>query len=335
MSDTGPEAEVRELIRGYFKSRCIHAAVQLGVPDILADTALSSAEVATRADADRDGMDRLLRALSSIGIVAQSPDHLFSLTPRGALLRSESGSSLRSEALHLLHDASWATWGRLTDSIKTGQAAFPTVFGTSAWAYREANEEAGRRFADMASRLSAHSAPLLACALDLSRAKCVVDLGGGEGHLLIALLKRWPGLRGLLVEQRSVQQAASRAFSDAGVSDRCAWVEGDLLNEVPRDGDVYLLKSVLHDWDDGNAARILRNCRQAMSPGAELIVIEALRRRDDDAAQAFMDLHMLVTHGGRERRPEELESLMTTAGFRLIGTEKAGSHLHIARGSPA
>ncbi len=328
-------AELKRKIWGYRASQCVRAAALLGLPDHLAAGPLTAQELASRAGADAEALARLLRALVGLRLLRRRRDGRFALTPLGEPLRAGAPDSLRDDALHALGPTSWLPWGELVESVRSGAASFPRLYGESAWEHRARNAESRALFDAMArARSRAETAAILA-RLALPRRGLVVDLGGGRGELLAAILARRPELTGALFELPEVLAGATALLRDAGVASRCRLVAGDLFAEVPAGGDLYLLKAVLHNWDDAAALRILRNCRKAMSPRARLVIVESLAdvTRGEDAE--LQDLHMLVMHGGRERVAAEIEALLREAGLRCTGIRKTAESCCLIESVPA
>jgi len=208
----------------------------------------------------------------------------------------------------------WQPWGRLLECLKTGESAFEKVYGMSRYDYLRLHPDEGSCF-DRAMATYQRRVRLSG-AYDFSGCRTVVDLGGGLGDVLADVLTTHPHVTGVLVEHEAVLEEARANLLGLGVDDRCRYLAGDILDAVPPGGDVYILKSVLHNWSDEQALRGLRNCRAAMSESARLLVVEPSRgdanKRQD---RAFMDLHMLVMHGGRERSETEMGELLTSAGL--------------------
>jgi hypothetical protein len=229
----------------------------------------------------------------------------------------------------------WTSWGHLLHGVRTGEPAFPKVYGTTVWEYRAARPEEGAVFNAAMTDLAAGVAETVAQSYDFSGIEVLVDVGGGEGALLAAILAANPNLRGVPFDQPHVV-AAARALSERpDVADRCELVGGSFFEGVPEGADAYLLKSVIHDWDDGEAIEILRKCRAAMGGAGKLLVVEPIIRPGNDPNPAkFMDLNMLVMLGGRERTADDFERLYAEAGFRLTGVFPTRSHFSVIEGAP-
>lgn len=334
MTTTGTGEKVREILRGFMASQCLAVATELGVADGLAGGPRTAEELAAATGVHPDALRRLLRALVSLGLLREDVSGRVLLGPSGELLRCDVAGSLREEILQVLHHTSWASWGALGESVRTGRPAFPALYGTDAWSWRARHPEAGATFDAMAERNSRRAAASLGEHLDLAGVRCLVDVGGGTGGLLAELLVRRPELRGILLDRPGVVAAAPALLAAAGVAERCRVEGGDFLSAVPPGGDLYLLRGVLHDWDDAAATTILRNCRRAMSAAARLVLVESLLEQEPAAAVALLDLHMLVIHGGRERTGEEFRILLEASGFRLKSIRRTDDGATLVEGTP-
>jgi hypothetical protein len=323
------------LVNGYQVSQAIHVAVTLGIPDLLADGARTSDELAEEAGADVDSLYRLLRALAGVGVVHEDDDRRFSLTPVGERLRSDVPGSLYGWAAFVGRPYYWQAWSDLVNSVRTGENAFRHVHGQDVWSYRaERPEESAIFDGAMRARTGASNAALVE-AFDFSRFGTLVDVGGGNGALLADVLATQPSLQGVLLDQSHVVAGAGPVLEAAGVADRCRVESGDFFEAVPPGGDAYLLKWIVHDWEDEDAIKILRVVRAAMSDGAHLLVVERdLGPPNEDAASKFSDLNMLVGPGGRERTQDEYAALFESAGFRLVGATPTAGELVVFEGEP-
>lgn len=314
---------LRSMIDAYQISQAIVVVAVLGVYDALADGPRSAGAIAQEVGVHPGALARLLHAAAAVGLLTHEGGEIFALTPLGHRLRRDDPDSVRAWAVHAGHPSMWAAWGHLLESVRSGESAFPKAHGTDVWDYRARHADAGQAF-DEAMDASHDVAGAIVRGYHFGDAGCVVDVGGGYGSLLAAILVRHPALHGILLERPEVADRAGSALARAGVEGRCAVVPGDFFTGVPTGGGVYLLKGVLHDWDDDHARRILISCRRHMTPGSKLLVIERLVEDDADASARFMDLHMLVVHGGVERSSAGFARLLTSAGFalpRVIPTE--------------
>jgi hypothetical protein len=302
---------------GIGRTQVIGAIAELGVPDALGGARLTAAELAPRVNADADALHRLLRAAAVDGIVSVDRRGRFRLTRLGRTLRSDADATLRPFARYMALRSTREAWGDLTESIRTGRSAFERVHGTSVWDWFAEHPEEERLFAGAMRSVTELDAPPLAAAPFWPESGTVCDVAGGAGTLLAAILRENRGLRGVLVEAKGVLAEAERHLADRGVGERVALVEGDLFGEIEAEADVFLLKNVLHDWDDATCARILATVRGTMRPGNRLLVVELIQERNEPHPFASMsDLQMLTQCvQGRERSRDELAALLREAGF--------------------
>jgi precorrin-6B methylase 2 len=303
------------MLIGYRVSQCLYVATKLGIAEHLASGARSSAELAERTGAHGPTLLRLLRALACFEIVQEVEGDAFALTAAGELLCSDAAGSVRREVLYHAHAACWQPWGRLLDAVRTGEPSFERVFHTDAWDYRAEHPEVNELFNDAMEAHSAQQRDVILSHADLSDVRSVVDVGGGTGALVAALLAQNEHLRAILFDQAHVVSGAAAVLRAAGVEDRCELASGSFLESIPPGGDLYILKAVLHNWNDERARIILGNCRAAMGTGARLLVVEWLLQPAMASRGVLLDLHMLVILGGRERTAAEYESLLSSAGF--------------------
>ncbi|HVM12090.1 MAG TPA: methyltransferase, partial [Actinomycetota bacterium] len=253
-------AGTAELLNGYRTTSLIVAAVQLGLPEHLAQGPVSPEPLAERVDADADALVRLLRGLAALGLVEENDDG-HALTDAGAELLP--GRPLRDLAV-LVGEEYLPAWSRIADGVRTGRPAFPEVFGTGIWEHRERHPHLNDAFNRYLGRSEERAGEAIASVLDLDAARVIVDLGGGLGGVLAGLLRSDPRLEGILVDLPHVIEGASARLDAAGVLDRCRLVAGSFFERIPEGGDIYVLRYILHDWDDERAGAILRRCREAM-----------------------------------------------------------------------
>jgi hypothetical protein len=327
-----PEAQLLQLILGMFTSRALGVAAELGVADLLKDGPLGIEELSARTGASSDGLYRMLRALAAVGVFELQADRCVANTQLSALLRADIQRSLRADALWFSDVSGWTAWSRLDHSVRTGKPAFDEVFGTDCFTWLESQPASLAVFQQTMTGLSAVSGGALAAAYDFSSVRKLVDVGGGHGTLLTLLLERHPHLRAILLDRPEVIQSARQALKTSRHGGAVEPVAGDFLESVPAGADAYLLKHVIHDWDDEHCVRILSNCRRAMAPGGRVLIVESvLSERPASAITKLIDLEMLVmTRGGRERTEPEYAALLERAGLqlaRLIPTQSPVSVL--------
>ena len=324
-----PAATLGRLANGYRVSQAIHVAVTLGIPDLLRDGPVSTDVLAERSGAHAPTLYRLLRALAALGVFEERDDRMFASTPLGDALRSDADESLARWAAFMGRPYYWAAWGNLLHSVRTGENAFRHVHGVDVWGYRAAHSEEGEAFDRAMGDLTRSANRALLDAYDFGRYETLVDVGGGRGALLAGVLVRNAGVRGVLFDQPQVVESAWETFAQAGVSDRVQVVGGSFFEGVPAGGDAYLLKWIVHDWEDEEAIAILRACRSAVPDDGAVIVIERVLADEGRQAPeaAFSDLNMLVAPGGRERTEHEFAALLARADLRLASvTPTASGH---------
>jgi O-methyltransferase domain/Dimerisation domain len=330
MTEETPSSTLSRLLMGAQVSQAIHVAADIGIADLLSDGPRTSEQLAAETDAHADSLYRLLRALASVGVLREDEQQRFALTPVGELLRPDVPGSLHGWAAFVGRPYIRAAWSELEHSIRTGETAFRHVHGTDVWSYRAEHPEESEIFDRAMESLTGALNRALLDAYDFGRFETVVDVGGGNGALLAALLGHYPAMRGILFDQPHVVANAHSTFDAAGVVDRCKVVAGSFFEEVPAGGDAYAMKSILHDWDDPEAGAILRVCRSAMADAARLLLVERIVGAvNEDPRTKFSDLNMLVAPGGRERTIEEWRTLLEPAGFGLVGTTPTASGLAV------
>lgn len=298
---------------GIIAAQAMHAATKLGIADLLTSGPKSVAELAGDSGAHPSSLECLLRALSTVGVFAITPDGRFCNTPLSDVLRTDHPESQRASALFLPAAFLWRPLGELHETVRTGEPAFQLVFGQRFFDYLASHKEDAATFnAVMTEGIGWTSSALLA-AYDFSRFRSLVDVGGGEGALLRDILSATPGTRGVLFDLPQVVSSAS-ALLTGDVGARCRVVGGDFFNSVPECGDAYLLRGVIHDWPDQDAIKILRNTHRAMGLGGTLLLIENVI--DAHRPVGMIELLMLVI-GGRERTEANFRSLLAAAGFAI------------------
>ena len=322
-------ARLRDMIMGFRVTQLLHVAARLHLADRLAGAPQSAEQLATGIGANPHSLARIMRALTSIGILTET-DGSFALTALGHLLRSDVAGSLNGVAALYGEEWLWSVYGRMLHSVQTGEAAFAQVHGMSFYQFLDTHPEPAMRFQTAMSAFSRVEAAAIAEAYDFAGCSTVVDVGGGNGTLLAVLLTAYPSLDGVLFDQPAVVSDAERVFTDAGVSARARWVGGDFFSELPSDGGVYLLKSVLHNWTDADARRILECCQRAMAPGARLLLAERIVPADARPSEAkLFDINMLVVLGGQERTEVEYRRLLEASGFTVLRVVETKSPVSI------
>lgn len=318
-----------DLICGYWVSQLVFVAVRLKLADALADKPLTAAVIAGRVGANAAFLYRVLRALASVGVFAELPDRRFRLTPLAQTLRSDSAGSLRDFALHNIDDYMWQTWGALEHGVMTGANAFEHVYRKSPFQYLHERPEKERVFAAAMASISAGQNAAVAEAYPFGKLTRLVDVGGAHGHMLAEILRRHKKLTGVLFDQpQVVARAPDSGFITApDIRGRCTIEGGNFFRSVPEGADGYVMKFIIHDWDDEECVRILDICRNAMAKGGRILIVENVIPKGNAKDWAkLLDINMMVAPGGKERSREEFDALMARAGLRLtrVYPTKAG-----------
>ncbi|MEE1930894.1 methyltransferase [Streptomyces sp. TRM 70351] len=323
MREADAQARAIGLVHGYMLSQVLGVAARLGLPELLRDGPHTAEKLAGRTGTQPAALHRLLRALDSAGVAERVPGEGggYVLTEFGAALCPGGPAPAAALADLFTSDAVWRPWGRLLHSVRTGETAFEAEFGMPAFAYFAEHPQVYGLFNAAMAENARGAAPLVAEGYDFSRFRTVVDVGGGNGALLAALLAAHPAARGVLLDTADGVAGAPGVLGAAGVADRCRVVAGDFFAEVPSGGDAYVLKSVIHDWDDERSRTILAACRRAMEPGATLLLVEPVLPPEDGPpaplSTVLSDLNMLVMAGGRERTEADFAALLDASGFTL------------------
>ncbi len=315
-----PSLALRRLVNGYQVTQAIHVAAVLGIADLLADGPRSSDDLAAVTDSHPGALYRLLRALAGVGVFREAEDRHFALTDLGSCLRSDAPEPVGGWAAFVGEAYQWQAWSALEHSVRTGENAFRHVHGIDSWTYRARHPELSASFDRAMTSLSRQVATAVQDVFAFGRFQHIVDVGGGTGAFLAAILARYPTIDGVLFDQPHVVSGADPILEAAGVADRCQVVGGSFLEAVPTGGDAYILKAILHDWEDDPCLQILQTCRRAMAEGTALLVIEReLGQPNQDPDPKFSDLNMLVGPMGQERPPAAYAALFAKAGFRFVG----------------
>lgn len=312
-----PAEEMMGLVTGSWISQVIYVAAKLGLADRLAEGPKTAAELAFATQVDERSLYRLLRAAASIGIFRELDDSQFESTPLGDTLRDDSPHSVRATAI-MMGAEHYVAWGHLLDGIRTGRTPFELAYELPVFDFFDRHPEAAETFHRAMFELTSQTHVAVAKAYDFSSLKTVVDVGGGHGTLLAAILKAHPTVRGVLFDLPKVVRGASELLERKGVADRCEIAGGDFFESVPAGGDAYILSTVIHDWEDERSVAILRNIANVIPPDGKLLLVErVLAGANEQDFGKFADLNMLVMTGGQERTADEFERLLAMAGFRL------------------
>jgi hypothetical protein len=329
-----PPAVMFTFIMGRWVSRLIYVAAKLELADRLKHGPLTVEELATAAEVQAPALFRALRALASVGIFAETKDKRFKLTPLAVTLQKAVPGSMHAAAL-MLGEKYWEdAWAQLLHGIKTGEMPFLKAHGIPPFEYLEKHPEDLKIFGETMTSVSSTENPAIAAAYKFSGIRTLVDVGGGNGSLLATILKANPKLKGVLFDQPSVITRASqdRYVTVKGIFERCSLESGDFFAAVPKGGDAYIMKRTLHDWDDERCAKILANCRAAMSEKGKVLVVDAVITPGNDPDRGkLLDIQMLVI-GGHERTKQDFATVFKGAGLKLTRIVPTKSPLSIVEG---
>ena len=317
MSDHNPAARMAELIFGYMATQAISVAAKLGIADLVADAPRTAEELADKTGAHALSLVRLMQMLSSIGVFEEDAAGRFRNTALGETLRSDHPSSFRGTAIMNGTLLFWKPWADLHETIMSGQTAFDRVFGATFFDYLTAHADDAAIFNAGMTASSSQASSAFLTAYDFSRFERIVDIGGGHGLLLNAILLANPQSRGVLFDQPPVVAAATIVRSGP-VAQRCEIIGGDFFRTVPEGGDLYVMKQIIHDWNDEDALKILKSCRRAMTRKGKLLLLEqVLKPVNEPDLGKFFDVHMMVLVNGRERTESDFRALLRGADLSL------------------
>ncbi len=330
-----PAAQLMEMIFSPVPAQALSVAAKLGVADLLKDQAKSADELAQALGVMARPLYRLLRALASVGIFAEDASGRFSMTPLAEPLRSDALDSVRSFAIYFGADWHRRVYGELGYSVQTGQAAFEKIYGKPFFDYLAENPVPAQDFNNAMTSHSASDSAAVVNAYDFTGINKLVDIGGGHGALLTAILANNLQMNGVLFDAPYVVAGAGDIIAAHDVSGRCETVGGDFFTSVPAGGDAYIMRHIIHDWDDERALTILKNCHQAMTENGRLLVVEiVIPEGNAPSLGKFLDLAMLVLVNSFERTAAEYSALLAQAGFkitRIVPTASPSSVIEAVR----
>lgn len=332
MTTIPPQAQLGQMITGYWTSQAIYAAAKFGIADLLAEGPKSVEELANATGTKPELLFRLLRALASAGIFAEEGEKQFRMTPLAEPLRSDVEGSQRSLAL-MMGEAQYQAWGNLADTLQTGDNAYEKVHGKPIFDHLAEQPDKARIFDDAMTGIHGREAGAVLDAYDFSGINVLADIGGGAGRNLIAILQKYPAMKGILFDLPHVIERARPNVEAAGVSDRCQLVSGDFFKAIPEDADAHLMRHIIHDWDDAKSLTILKNCHAALSSGKKMLVIESVIPPGNNPFMAkFLDLTMMLIPGGKERTEKEYRELYEDAGFDLTQIVPTSMEVSVVEG---
>jgi hypothetical protein len=317
MKPSSPPEQLSRMLSGYWISQALYVAAKLGLADLLIHGPRTVDDLAQAARTNAPSLYRLLRALASVGVFTEDAQHQFSLTPLAECLRTDRPDSQRSLAI-MMGEEHYRAWGELLFSVQTGQIAFDKIYGMPVFEFLSKQPEQARVFDEAMVGVHGRETAAMLDAYDFSGIGVLADIGGGNGSVLIGVLKQYPQMRGILYDLPGVVQRAKAHIEAAGLADRCQVIGGNFFETVPGGADAYLLRHIIHDWDDAKAMRILQNIQQVMGPAGKLLLVEGvIPAGNEPSFTKLLDLTMLVIPGGKERTEDEYRRLFASAGFAL------------------
>jgi hypothetical protein len=314
--DVAPEIQMLRLASGHVPAQAVHVFASLGIADLLHDGPKTADEIADLVGAHAPALYRVLRFLSTLGVVCERENGHFTLMPLGRTLRSQSVSAIRDNALLVGSSFYWKSLGNLLDQVITGKNAFRTAYRESRFEYLGGHPKDAALFNASMDSLSKATVPAILAAYDFSGFRRVVDIGGGKGSLLTGILKRYPSVHGVLYDSATVIDST---VVDRAVASRLERVAGNFFESVPVGGDAYILRQILHEWDDERAIQILSQCRRVISNSGKLLIIEMAAPGGKNSGNnwAALDLLMMILLSGRERTLAEFEDILRLAGLSI------------------
>ncbi len=320
-----PTVQMIQMITGFWVSCCIYNAAKLNIADFLAVKPQTAEQLAEATHSNASSLYRVLRALASVGVFSEKANGEFENTPLSETLRTDVPGSMKAMAIAQLGDH-FNAWGNLLYSIKTGNISFDKVEGMSIWQYYETHPDEGVNFMKAMTGSTGAAIVNVIPAYDFSGFKSIVDVGGGNGAFLAAVLDATPQARGIVFDEEYVIAETENALKAKGKSDRCATEAGNFFEAIPAGADAYIMKHILHDWDNEKSIEILNNCFKAMKPGSKLLVVESVIPEGNTPHPGkFMDINMMAMTGGRERTEKEFGVLFAKVGLKLLRVIATGS----------
>jgi hypothetical protein len=313
-----PEMLLMQMVFGKAVTQALSVAARFKIADQLVSGPKTAAELAALTGLHAGHLYRVMRALAGLGVFAGDEQGKFSLTPMGNLLRSDIPGSARPIATYVCDPWSWKPWGDLAGAVKTGQPVFDRMFGEGVFDYFAKHPDEAATFNEGMTGFSQQAAAAVLKAYDFSKFGTIVDVGGGHGALLLAILKANPSVKGVVFDAPQVAAGATEAIKTAGMSDRCRAEGGDFFKAVTAGGDAIVMKNIIHDWNDAKAATILKACRAAIKPSGKLLLVELVVPPGFAPHMSHvLDLEMMVICDGKERTEVEYRDLLAGAGFKL------------------
>lgn len=318
-----PAAFITNIAFGAMMTQALYVAAKLGIADLLIDKPQHISRLAVKTATDESSLYRVLRSLASIGVFDEVEPQMFALTPRAEVLTSNAANSMRNGAIFMGEAWHWQIWGNMMHSVKTGKTAWGYTHGAEVFDYFPAHPEHAAIFNCAMTDMSMSVAPMIVESYDFSNIETLADIAGGHGYLLAQILKANPKMNGILFDMPPVIEGAKELLEREAVSRRVECVAGDFFKQIPS-ADAYVLKHIIHDWDDERATLILKNICRAMNEDAKVLIIETVVPEGNTPHYSkLLDLEMLASPGGKERTTGEYKNLLAASGLlvsRIIPT---------------
>lgn len=336
MGEMAPVQAMMQMMSGLWVSRGLYVAAKLGVADHLRDGGKTAAELATATATNADSLYRIMRMLAMVGVFHQDDSDRFALTPLSETLLSDVPGSLRATVTVEMGDVHYEAWGNILQTVKTGEIAFDHRFGMNVWEYFAQHPENARDFNASMANSTALVNDAISRADVFSDARRMIDVGGGLGGMISAILEKNPHLEGVLFDSPQVIEKSKEFLAARNLSERCQTIGGDFFESVPAGGDVYTMRWIIHDWEDSKSLTILRNIRRVIPQNGKLLLVESIVPADAQPHYSkFFDVIMLTMTGGRERTESEYASLLEKAEFKLNRVIPTDSFISIIEALPA
>lgn len=325
-----------QLLSGAWVTQAIATTARFGIPDALASGPKTADELAAKVGANAGATRRLMRMLTGIGVFARAEGSRYRLTELSERLREDTPGSLKHMFIAETDGVHWRSWEKVADAVRTGLPRPQAVFGTPAFDYYSKYKEEGEQFGRAMANVSGFASQAVLEAYDFSGCRTILDVGGGNGSMALAILKRYAQARGIVADLPYIEAQANENIRSAGMSERCRFEAANFFERVPEGADTHVLKFILHDWNDEESLRLLKSCRSAIAPDGRLLVLEVVVPDGDGPDFSHvLDLNMLVMTGGMERTAKEYGELLARAGFRLTRIVPTASPFPVIEGKPA
>lgn len=332
---TTPQQQMSGMLMGYWISQALYVAAKLGLADLVAAHPRTANDLAAQTGMHARSLYRLLRALASVDVFAEREEGRFELTPLAELLRSDVPGSQRALAI-MMGEEHYYVWGDLIHSIQTGEPAFDKIYGMPCFDFLAHSPAKAQIFDEAMVAIHGRETAAMLDTYDFSQVGVLCDVGGGNGSLLLAVLERYPKLQGMLYDLPHVVERAKSHIKSHAAGARCEAIGGSFFERVPEGADAYLMRHIIHDWNDEKAGLILRNCASAMRDEARLLLVESVIPPGNELCwPKFLDLNMLAIPGGQERTEAEYRRLLESSGLRLTRIQPTGGGIDVIEGVKA